>query len=190
MSTPVLILLALLAVLVLTAAAVIAAYNTFARLVNACESAWSDVDVQLRRRWELVPNLAEAVRGYAEHEQKTLSAVSQARGAAMDANGPEARGAAEGELSRVLRSLLAVVEAYPDLEANEGFLALQKQLSELEETIQNARRYYNALVRDLNTRCDTFPTNLVAAIFGFAKRSFFELDGAEERKAPRVSFAS
>ena len=165
-------------------------YNRLVALSNACENAWSDIDVQLKRRYELIPNLVETVKGYAEHEKGTFTEVTNARSQAMQATGPEAKAAAEGNLTRVLKSLFAVAEAYPELRANQNFLALQEELSSLENAIQNARRYYNAVVRDLNTRCEAFPSNLVANNFGFEKKEYFELDAPEERAAPSVSFGT
>lgn len=182
--------LIVLAVLAGLAVLVVSLYNTLVRLRNASESAWSDVDVQLKRRYELIPNLVETVKGYATHEKATFDQVVKARSQAMQASGPEAKSAAEGGLTATLRSLFALAEAYPELRANQNFLALQSELSGLEEAIQNARRYYNAVVRDLNTRCEAFPSNLVAGSFGFSKKDYFELDDAAERKAPQVSFAS
>jgi LemA protein len=179
-----------LALLAGAAAFVVSLYNALVRLRNASESAWSDVDVQLKRRYELVPNLVETVKGYASHEKSTFEQVVRARTQAMAASGPEAKSAAEGGLTATLRSLFALAEAYPELKANQNFLSLQAELSSLEDAIQNARRYYNAVVRDLNTRCEAFPSNLVANGFGFAKKVYFELDDAAERKAPQVSFAS
>ena len=169
---------------------VVSLYNGLVKLRNGAESAWSDIDVQLKRRYELIPNLVETVKGYAQHEQSTFTEVTNARSQAMQANGPEAQAAAEGNLSRVLKSLFAVAEAYPELRANQNFLSLQEELSSLENAIQNARRYYNAVVRDLNTRCEAFPSNLVANNFGFEKKEYFELDAPEERTAPSVSFGS
>ncbi len=182
--------LIVLAVLAGLAVLVVSLYNALVRLRNASESAWSDVDVQLKRRYELIPNLVETVKGYATHEKATFDQVVKARSQAMQASGPEAKSAAEGGLTATLRSLFALAEAYPELRANQNFLALQGELSGLEEAIQNARRYYNAVVRDLNTRCESFPSNLVAGSFGFSKKEYFELDDAAERKAPQVSFAS
>ncbi len=161
-------------------------YNRLVRLRNRAENAWSDIDVQLRRRHELIPNLVETVRGYATHERKALAEVTQARGSALAAADPGSRGRAEGELSRALRGLFAVAEAYPELRANQNFLDLQARLADLEDAIQNARRYYNAVVRDLNTACEVFPSNLVADAFGFRRRSYFELDREAERSAPEV----
>jgi len=165
-------------------------YNGLVRLRNQVENAWSQIDVQLRRRYDLIPNLVETVKGYARHEQGTFTQVTEARSRAMQASGPEAQAAAEGDLSRVLKSLFAVAEAYPELRANENFLSLQAELSKIEDAIQNARRYYNAVVRDLNTSCEVFPSNLVAGSFGFSKKEYFELDSESERSAPRVSFES
>ena len=132
----------------------------------------------------------ETVKGYAAHEKKTFAEVTRARSQAMQASGPGEKSAAEGSLSRVLKSLFAVAEAYPELRANQNFLSLQEELSNLENAIQNARRYYNAVVRDLNTRCEVFPSNLVASRFGFEKKEYFELDAPEERAAPSVSIGS
>jgi len=181
--------------LALLAAAAVAGYgiqiyNRLVRLRNASEGAWSDIDVQLKRRCELVPNLVETVKGYATHEAGTLERVVQARGSALGARELGERAAAEGALSKAIGSLLALAEAYPDLEADQAFLALQRELASLEESIQNARRYYNALVRDLNTSCEAFPSNLVADRFGFRPRGYFELDSAAERQAPAVRFGS
>jgi LemA protein len=164
---------------------VVSLYNQLVKLRNGSESAWSDIDVQLKRRYELIPNLVETVKGYA-----TFKEVTKARSEAMQASGPEAKATAEGNLTRVLKSLFAVAEAYPELRANQNFLSLQEELSSLENAIQNARRYYNAVVRDLNTRCEAFPSNLVASQFGFEKKEYFELDAPEERTAPSVSFGS
>ena len=164
-------------------------YNQLVRLRNSGESAWSDIDVQLKRRHELVPNLVETVKGYASHERGTFEQVTRARSQAMQASGPGGKAEAEGQLSQALKSLFAVAEAYPELRANQNFLSLQGELSKLEDAIQNARRYYNAVVRDLNTRCESFPSNLVASSFGFEQAEYFELDRAAERSAPSVSFS-
>ena len=163
-------------------------YNRLVRLRNSSESAWSDIDVQLKRRHDLVPNLVETVKGYASHEQGTFEAVTAARAAATSATGAAASGAAESALGGALRGLLAVAEAYPELKANENFKELQGELSSLEEHIQNSRRYYNAVVRDLNTACDEFPSNFVAQGFNITKKEYFELDDVVERTAPQVSF--
>jgi len=166
----------------------IAAYNRLVALTQRSSEAWSDVDVQLKRRSDLVPNLVETVKGYAAHERGTLDQVVRARGAAAAATTPEARSRAEGQLGEALRQLFALAEAYPDLKANQSFQALQASLGDTEEAIQNARRYYNAVVRDLNTAVESFPTNLVAAFFRFPRRGYFELERPEDRQAPRVSF--
>lgn len=180
----------LLAILVGLGILVVSLYNRFVRLKNGAESAWSDIDVQLKRRWELVPNLVETVKGYASHEKTTFEEVTKARGAAMQASAPADKAQAENALTGSLRSLFAVAERYPELRANQNFLSLQQELSSLEEAIQNARRYYNAVVRDLNTAVETFPGNLVAGAFGVGKRDYFELGSEAERSAPRVSFGS
>jgi len=168
--------------------AVIAGYNRLVGLRQRSEAAWSDIDVQLKRRTDLVPNLVETVRGYAAHERGTLEQVIRARGAAVAARTPETRAQAENALTDALRQLFALVEAYPELRANEQFVALQGSLGEIEETIQSSRRYYNAVVRDFNTAIETFPSNVLAAFFRFIKRAYFEVDRPEDRSAPRVSF--
>ena len=162
-------------------------YNSLAGLGVRAEGAWADIDVQLKRRTDLIPNLVETVKGYAAHERGTLDEVIRARQAAMSASGPAARGEAEGQLTQALRQLFALAEAYPQLRAVESFTQLQAQLAEIEDAVQNARRYYNAVVRDLNTRIVQFPSNLVANGFGFKAREFFEIAGAE-RETPRVTF--
>jgi LemA protein len=181
------IVLAVVAVLLVWAVGV---YNGLVRLRNGSENAWSDIDVQLKRRWELIPNLVETVKGYASHERQTLEEVIAARGNAMAASGPEAKAGAEGGLTRALRQLFALAESYPDLKANQNFLELQGQLSAIEDAIQKARRYYNAVVRDLNTRIELFPQSLVAQMTGFVRKDYFELDDESERSAPAVSFES
>ncbi|HET9982490.1 MAG TPA: LemA family protein [Longimicrobiales bacterium] len=174
-------------VLVVLALVVFWAYNSLVRLRVQADAAWSDVDVQLKRRHDLIPNLVETVKGYAGHERGTLEAVTNARSRAMSAAGPAERAQAEGQLTQSLRSLLVVAEAYPELRASENFGQLQQTLHTLEDGIQNARRYYNAVVRDLNTKIAQFPSNLVALSFGFKPREFFEI-ADEERAVPKVSF--
>jgi LemA protein len=166
----------------------VATYNRLVGLTQRSGEAWSDVDVQLKRRTDLVPNLVETVKGYASHERETFDAVVRARGAAVSAETPEARARAEGQLTDALRHLFAVAEAYPELRASESFQMLQQSLADIEGDVQDARRYYNAVVRDLNTAVDSFPSNQIALFFRFAKRSYFELDRAEDRQPPRVSF--
>jgi LemA protein len=162
-------------------------YNSLVKLKVQADSAWSDIDVQLKRRYDLIPNLVETVKGYAAHEKGTFEAVVNARNRAMSAQGPAERAQAENMLTGALKSLFALAEAYPQLRAAENFGMLQSSLSQIEDAIQNARRYYNAVVRDLNTKILQFPSNLIARTFGFKEREFFEMD-AGERAAPKVSF--
>jgi LemA protein len=187
MTLPGLVVLAVLALLVIVT---IVAYNRLVALRQRSESAWSDIDVQLERRTDLVPNLVEVVKGYAAHERATLDQVVRARSAAVSATSAETRTQAENQLTAALRQLFAVAEAYPDLKANTNFQALQGTLAEIEDALQNARRYYNAVVRDLNTAIETFPSNVLAGFFRFGRRGYFELDRPEDRQAPRVSFGS
>jgi LemA protein len=166
----------------------IATYNGLVRLKVQCDNAWADIDVQLKRRYDLIPNLVETVKGYAAHEKGTLEAVINARNRAMSATGPADKAAAENMLSGALKSLFALSEAYPQLRAIEGFTSLQNSLSQIEDNVQNARRYYNAVVRDFNTKILQFPTNLFAGLLGFKQREFFEVSSVAEREAPKVSF--
>ena len=179
-----------LVILVLIALAVIGMYNSLVKLRVRADSAWADIDVQLKRRWDLIPNLVETVKGYASHERDTLEAVIEARNRAMSASGPAEAGAAEGMLSGALRQLFALSEAYPELRSVETFTELQGTLNEIESAVQNARRYYNAVVRDYNTKTQVFPTNLLAGMFGFHAREFFSLDDEAQREGPKVSFNS
>jgi LemA protein len=167
-----------------------AIYNGLVRLRVQADNAWADIDVQLKRRYDLVPNLVETVKGYAAHESGTLEAVVQARNSAMAAQGPAQKADAENMLSGALRQLFALSEAYPQLRAVESFTALQATLTQLEDTIQNARRYYNAVVRDFNTKIQTFPSNIVAGMFNFKPREFFEVSAPAEREVPKVSFGA
>lgn len=173
---------------------VIGAYNGLVTLKNRSAEAWSDIDVQLKRRYDLIPNLVETVKGYAAHEQGTLMKVTEARTAAMNAhnsNAPlEEQAKNENILSSTLKSIFALAESYPDLKANQNFAKLQDELSDTENKIQAARRFYNSNVRDLNTKIETFPSNIIAGMFGFAKRSFFELADEKEKEAVKVSFNS
>jgi len=178
-----------LAIAVVVGVAVILIYNSIVRLRVLSDNAWADIDVQLKRRHDLVPNLVEAVKGAAGYERGTLEAVVEARSHAMTAQGPAARGEAEGALTVALRQFFALAESYPQLRAVESFGQLQTSLSQLEDAIQNARRYYNAVVRDLNTRIQQFPANLVAGMFGFTTREFFQLDADREREVPVVDVA-
>ena len=163
-------------------------YNGLVKLRVRAENAWADIDVQLKRRYDLIPNLIETVKGYAAHEKDTLEAVINARNSAISAEGPEAQAQAEGMLSSALRQVFALAEAYPQLRAVESFTQLQGSLEEIEVAVQNARRYYNAVVRDLNTKIEVFPSNLIANAFKFEKEEFFELTDEAQREAPKVSF--
>jgi len=158
---------------------IIAAYNSLVQLRIRADSAWSDIDVQLKRRHDLIPNLVETVKGYAAHEKGTFEDIAKFRSAAMGATTPQQAGVAEGQLTTALRGLFAVAENYPQLQANQEFMALQQSLSEVEDNLQNARRYYNAVVRDLNTKIATFPNNIFAGMFGFQPRQFFEIATAD-----------
>jgi LemA protein len=163
-------------------------YNSLVKKRTQSEGAWADIDVQLKRRWDLIPNLVETVKGYASHEKDTLEAVIEARNRAMSASGPADKAQAENMLSGALKSLFALSEAYPQLRAVESFTSLQGTLGEIEDAVQNSRRYYNAVVRDYNTKVEQFPSVLVANAFRFQKEEFFELDDEAQRDAPTVSF--
>lgn len=182
--------LIVLSLVLVAAVAVIVIYNKLVRLKNTVESSWSDIDVHLKKRYDLVPNLVETVKGYATHESTVLEKVTAARSQAMQAGSPEEKAAAENLFRSTLKSLFAVAEAYPDLKANANFTQLQSQLKDLEDNIEYARRYYNAVVRDYNTLTESFPSNLVASQFGFHKRGFFELEAAAAERSPvHVSFS-
>ena len=163
-------------------------YNTLVRLRQHVRESWSAIDTELKRRYDLIPNLVETVRGYASHERETLEAVIEARTTAVASTGsPEQQALDENVLVGALRQLFAVVEAYPELKANQTFLRLQNELTVTEDRIQAARRFYNGNVRDLNTRIEVFPSNLIASTFGFRPETFFEIDDAE-RAVPQVQF--
>jgi LemA protein len=185
--------IAILAILIIFLAAIflgVAIYNKLIRLKNTVKSSWSDIDVQLKKRYDLVPNLVETVKGYASHEKTVFQNVTTARAAAMHASTPADKAKAENMLRETLKSLFAVAEAYPELKANTNFLQLQSQLKDLEDSIQYARRYYNAVVRDFNILIESFPSNIVASSFGFKQEEFFELESPEvERKPVKVSFS-
>ncbi len=181
-------LILLLVVLLVVLALIAGIYNSLVRLRVQSENAWADIDVQLKRRHDLIPNVVETVKGYAAHERGTLEGVVTARNRAIAAQGPAAKAEAEGLLAGALRQLFALAEAYPQLRAVESFTSLQNTLNQIEDTVQNARRYYNAVVRDLNTKIEQFPSNLIAGMFGFKEREFFELKEAAEREVPKVSF--
>ena len=163
-------------------------YNRLVKLRQTVRNAWADIDVQLKRRHDLIPNLVETVKGYASHEQDTLEAVIQARNQAIGASGPAATAAAENQLTGALRQLFALSESYPQLRAVEGFTELQGSLKEIEEAVQSSRRYYNAVVRDYNTTIEQVPSNIVANAFRFQQEEFFELEDEAERAVPEVDF--
>jgi LemA protein len=164
-------------------------YNSLVRLREQGDAAWADIDVQLKRRYDLIPNLVETVKGYASHEKDTLERVIQARNSAMSAQGPADRAEAENVLTGALKSIFALSEAYPQLQAAAGFRDLQSTLSQIEEQVAQARRYYNAVVRDFNTKTQTFPSVLIARAFGFTEREFFEV-AESEKVVPKVDFGS
>jgi len=166
----------------------IVTYNALVSLRVRADNSWSDIDVQLKRRHDLVPNLVETVKGYAAHEKGTFENIAKFRSQAMQATGPAERAQAENQLTMAIKSLFAVAENYPQLRASEQFTSLQTSLNELEDSIQNSRRYYNAVVRDLNTKIASFPSNVVAGMFGFTPRQFFELTSATEREPVAVKF--
>jgi LemA protein len=160
-------------------------FNRFVSLRNRAEEAWADIEVQLKRRYDLIPNLVNTVKGYATHESSAFENVTKARSMAMGASGPtEAHAEAENMLTGALKSIFALAEAYPDLKANQNFLALQNELSDTENKIQAARRFYNANVRDLNTGIQSFPGNVVAKVFGFAQKEFFDLADTDAAQNP------
>ena len=164
-------------------------YNAVIKLKNKCNEAWADIDTQLKRRYDLIPNLVETVKGYASHESQTLEKVVQARTAAMNAQSIKEKEQAENMLSDTLKSIFALSEQYPELKANQNFLDLQKTLKEIEEHIQMSRRYYNATVRDFNTKIQTFPNNIFAKMFSFKDREFFQATD-EEKQNTKVSFSA
>lgn len=172
---------------VILIAAIIGMYNTLVRLRNTVEEAWSTIDVQLKKRYDLIPNLVETVKGYAKHEGETLEKVIAARNLAMTSSG-DAKMAAENALTGTLKSLFALQERYPDLKANTNFMDLQNQLKVIENEIASARRYYNGTVKTFNTKIEVFPSNLIANMMKLTKRPYFELDSEEERKAVSVKF--
>ena len=183
-----LIMFALLAVIAVIAFWLIGAYNGLVRLKNQVKNAWAQIDVQLKRRHDLIPNLVETVKGYAGHEKTTLENVVKARGAAVQAQGPQEQGKAEGMLSSALGRLMVVVEQYPDLKANQNFLALQEELTSTENKIGFSRQHYNDSVMIYNTRTESFPVNVIAGMFGFKGEEFFELEDEAAREAPKVAF--
>ncbi|MBU1102675.1 LemA family protein [Patescibacteria group bacterium] len=184
MSPLLIIILAIAAVIVLW---LIVTFNRLVILKTRTKEAWSDIDVQLKRRYDLIPNLVEAVKGYAAHEKEIFEKVTKSRANAMGATGVKEKTQAENALTNTLKSLFAVAENYPDLKASQNFLELQRELRDTEDKIQAARRFYNGNVRDLNIKIQTFPVNLVAGLFGFVKMDFFEIEQAA-REPVKVSF--
>ncbi|MBR1944928.1 MAG: LemA family protein [Alphaproteobacteria bacterium] len=166
---------------------VISIYNRLVRLKNQAEEGWSGISVQLKRRYDLIPNLVNCVKGYAAHEQATLEKVIEKRNQAMSIQAPAEKAAAENALSQTIKSLFALSENYPDLKANTTFIELQHSLNTVEDDLQNARRYYNATVRNLNTAVDSFPSNIIARKYGFEKREFFDIDETEKQNV-KVTF--
>ncbi|HNZ83896.1 MAG TPA: LemA family protein [Candidatus Pacearchaeota archaeon] len=181
--------LLILGILVLAIALfIIANYNDLIKLKIRAQEAWSDIDIQLKRRYDLIPNLVETVKGYAAHEQQTLEKVIQARNAAMSAQGIPEKAKAENDLAQSLKSIFALSENYPDLKAAANFKQLQDELVDTENKIQASRRFYNANVRDLNIKIDVFPANIIASMFNFSKMSLFEIQNQTERENISVKF--
>lgn len=185
MSIGLIIAIAVIAVLVIW---FIAMYNGFVKIKNRVDEAFATIDVYLKKRYDLIPNLVETVRGYAAHEQGTLEKVVQARNMAQSASSDQEKIEADNMLSGTLKSLFAVAEGYPDLKANTNFLDLQNQLKAIEEDIANARKYYNAVVREFNTKREVFPSNIIAGMFRFDARPLYEVETAEERQNVKVQF--
>jgi LemA protein len=181
----------ILGIIVVLVLMVIGWYNGLVRLRNRVKNAWAQIDVQLKRRFDLIPNLMETVKGYMHHERETMEAVTQARAAVQQATGggAAARGQAEGALGAALGRLFAVAEAYPDLKANQNFLALQEELTSTENKISFSRQYYNDSVLQFNNKIQMFPSNIVAGMFNFKEDEFFEVTVPEQREAPKVSFS-
>ncbi|MFZ2049030.1 MAG: LemA family protein [Minisyncoccia bacterium] len=163
---------------------VVFAYNGFISLVNKAKEAWADIDVQLKRRYDLIPNLVNTVKGYATHESSAFENVTKARAAAMSAGTVDEKSKAEATLAGALKSVFALAEAYPDLKANQNFLGLQQELAATEDKIQSARRFYNGNVRELNIKIQSFPGNMIAKLFSFSAMEYFQLDAADAAKNP------
>jgi LemA protein len=183
------VIIAIVVIVVILAVALITSYNRFVKQRNLIQESWRQIDVELHRRYDLIPNLVETVKGYAAHERQTFESVTQARAAAVSPGStPAEQAVQENMLTAALRQLLAVAEAYPDLKANQNFLELQGQLTQTEDRIAAGRRFYNANVRNYNTKVETFPPNLIARIFSFTKREYFEAEDPTVRAAPEVRF--
>ena len=181
-------LLVVVGAIVLAAVFVIGIYNALIRLRNQVDNAWSQIDVQLKRRHDLIPNLVETAKGYMEHERGTFEAITEARSRAMGANTPAEAGKAEGALTDALSKFMLVVENYPDLKANQNFLSLQETLTSTENKIAFSRQGYNDQVLFYNNKIQMFPSNIIAGMFNFGKREFFEIENEGEREVPKVSF--
>lgn len=182
------VLIVIVVLLILVGLYWVATYNSLIKLRNRTEEAFSDIETQLKRRHDLIPNLVETVKGYASHERQTFDAVTQARTNAVNAQGPAQSAAAEGILGQALGRLFAVAEAYPDLKANQNFLQLQNELTDTEDKIQASRRFYNMNVRDLNIKIQQFPSSIIAKRANITEHEFFEIENDEEKNVPSVSF--
>ena len=180
----------LIGLLIIAAFVVIGVYNSLVTALQRIQEAWSDIDVQLKRRYDLIPNLIETVKGYAKHEQETFDRVIKARNSAMSAHGAKEQGKAENMLEGALKSIFALAESYPDLKANQNFAKLQEELSDTENKIQASRRFFNGMVRDFNTKIEVFPNNVIVGFFGgkFTKQDFFEIEEAGQRENVKVSW--
>jgi LemA protein len=185
MTTILWIIIAVVAVVVLW---IVGAFNALVTLKNRAKEAWADIDVQLKRRYDLIPNLVEVVKGYATHEKEVFEKVTQARASAMSAQGAAQKAGAENALTDTLKSLFAVAESYPDLKASQNFLELQRELTDTEDKIQAARRFYNTNVRDLSIKIESFPDNVIANMFGFKQMELFEIANSTEREPVKVNF--
>ncbi len=188
MSTSMIVLLILLGLVVLFALWIAGTYNSFIRLKALLDEAWSGIDVQLKRRYDLIPNLVSTVKGYSIHEKGVLEEVTRLRSASMQATTLDDKAKAESQLTQTLKTLFAVAEQYPNLKANENFMALQKELSAIEDELQLSRRYYNGTARNYNVGVTSFPSSVIASFFGFAKVPYFELTAPGERDVPKVNF--
>ena len=177
-----------LIVLIIIAVMVIGLYNTLVKLKKRCENGWAQIDVQLKRRYDLIPNLVETAKGYMKHEREVLENVTKARQQAIDASSVKDQAAAENMLTSTLRTLFAVAESYPDLKANTNMLAVQEELVSTENKISFARQHFNDTVMAYNTKTEMFPSNIIAGMFNFVERDFFELENEAEKEVPKVSF--
>ena len=178
----------LLIIIVVIVLGFVIVYNSLVQSRNRVDEAWSDIEVQLKRRYDLIPNLVNTVKGYAQHEESIFVKVTDARSRAMGASAPGDKLAAENQLSQTIKSLFAVAENYPELKSNQNFLSLQGDLTDTEDKIQAARRFYNGNVRDYNTKLQVFPTNLIAGMFGFVAKTFFDVDNKAETQPVNVQF--